>query len=124
MRARLAPQCFAVNTLAVLRRSRLPIFSSIFFSPIWGFSLNLSFLIYLAYAANPLFPLFYLKNAKMKIFLSPRFFHPFTLLLAPFSKTRKFQITLLLSTIYLKNTPSPTRLQRLPRFKKARCDPL
>ena len=29
--------------LAVLWRSRLPIFSSIFFSPIWGFSLNLSF---------------------------------------------------------------------------------
>ena len=39
----------------MLRRSRLPIFSSIFILSIWGFSLNRSFLAYLAYAADPAF---------------------------------------------------------------------
>ena len=41
--------------LAVLRRSRVPIFSSISILSIWGFSLNLSFLVYLAYAECPPF---------------------------------------------------------------------
>ena len=86
------------NTLAVLRRSR--------------------------YAVLSLFFLFYLKNAKMKIFLSPRVFHPFTLLLAPFSKTCQFQIKPLSSIIYLKNSPKLTPLPRLPRSKKVRCGPL
>ena len=71
-----------------------------------------------------LFHFFHRKCPQMKIFLSPRLFCPFSLLLAPFSKTCQFQITHLLSTTYLKNTPSPTRLQRLPRSKKSLCDPL
>ena len=58
--------------LAVLRRSRLPIFSSIFFSPIWGFSLNLFLSIFLAQLTH-LLPLFYAEIAQMKIFLSIAF---------------------------------------------------
>ena len=64
------------------------------------------------------------KRGNMKIFLAPRVLGRFSLFLAPFSKLYQFQITTLQSITYLKNTPSPTRLQRLPRSKKALCDPL
>ena len=41
--------------LAVLRLRRVPIFSSISILSIWGFRLNLSFFVYLAYAEYPPF---------------------------------------------------------------------
>ena len=73
----------------------------------------------------PTFFTFFTANGpKMKIFLPPPVFHPFTLLLAPFSKTHQFQITLLLPITYIKNSPKLTPLQRLPCAKKVRCDPL
>ena len=97
--ARLAE--LAENTLAVLRRSRPWLTQK-----------------------GVVFSLLYAEIGKLKIFLSPRLFHPFPLLLALFSKTRQFQITPLSSTTYLKNAPLPTPLQRLPRSKKSRCDPL
>ena len=83
-----------------------------------------SILVYFTYADYPSFSLFSAEIGKLKIFLPPRLFCPFSLLLAPFFKTYQFQITLLFSMTYLKNTPSPTRLQRLPRSKKCPCDPL
>ena len=97
--ARLAE--LAENTLAVLRRSRPWLTQK-----------------------GVVFSLFSAEIGKLKIFLSLRLFHPFPLLLALFSKIRQFQITLLSSTTYIKNSPSPTRLQRLPRSQKALCDPL
>ena len=59
--------------LAVLRRSRVPIFSSISILSIWGFSLNLSSLSILFTQNTHLSSLFHHKIAKMKIFLSTAF---------------------------------------------------
>ena len=59
--------------LAVLRRSRVPIFSSLSILSIWGFSLNLSFLSILLTQNTHLFSLFYAEITKMKIFLLTAF---------------------------------------------------
>ena len=79
--------------LAVLRRSRVPIFSSIFFSPIWGFNLNLSFLAYLAYAEYPPFRTFLRRNHQNENFSFHRFLERLRAVLSRFTYLCQFQIT-------------------------------
>ena len=121
-RASSARPAFLRGLLAVLRRSRVPIFSSISILSIWGFSLNLSFLAYLAYAEYPPFRTFLRRNHQNENFSFLRFLAPFGAVLGRFAHFRQFQITSYQSVLYLKNCLLSTPLQRLPGQKRVACN--
>ena len=92
-RASSARPAFLRGLLAVLRRSRVPIFSSISILSIWGFSLNLSFFVYLAYAADLAFGGFGGENRQNENFSFHRFFARLGAVFARFAHRCQFKIT-------------------------------
>ena len=80
--------------LAVLRRKALAyLLLLIFFSPIWGFSLNLSFFVYLAYAGDPPFEGLKGQNHQNENFSFHRFLPCFYRVFGRFACLHQFQIT-------------------------------